>query len=69
MFMNSVSLSVRQFVSLRLSMSVCLSVYGSLSKNGAILVPDVFFANALCEVGFSMYNIIIRGALLEPHAI
>ena len=34
-------------------------------KNGAIFVPDGFFA----MFAFSMYNIIIRGALLEPHAI
>ena len=44
-------------------------VYGSLSKNGAILVPDGFLASAMSVVCFSMYNIIIRGALLEPHAI
>ena len=45
------------------------SLYGSLSKNGAILVLDVFSQARCPRFAFSMYNISFRGALLEPHAI
>ena len=44
-------------------------MYGSLSKNGAILVLDGFLASAMSEVCLTMYNISFRGALLEQHAI